>query len=1193
MSDTKSKPNVGDIYTQGRKRFIVTKVKGNIIYLVEIDSEDKKISSEQSYMWPDDFSDFEKGNSKKGKSTGMNNTDSSKFSFSFDPETGEIIVTWPDGKKTERLQSIKGEKGDSVFEEWCRRTGRKPDANNWEAFLKSLRGADGFTVNGVDGLSPYEEWKSRQQEGSDTSYTAFLRSITGEKGKDGYEGRDGKDGLSAFEVWKSLQPNGENLTEKDFFEFLKGKPGANGHEGIDGQDGDTWIPYVNDGKLYFENARTKERTEVFDIRGLQGLDGNDGRDGDTWKPFFKNGEHGLYFRNQHGDEIGPFDVVGATGKTGEQGPRGESAYQIWLNEGNRGDFHDFLLWVAKHADKGADGEDGDTYIPHVEKGVLFFISEKTGRKIHGGNVVGPTGAKGDMGLPGHNIEHEYDYHDLKDFTCPVQEIPERLISESDNLNAYGSAEEHMRQTLNEINNIRERGKQIKDSKECNWLQRILYKIHRPKKNGGSLIQEIFWWCSGADRPLLRMCPAEHSKYMGIGTVIFFTALMAMFSSYVAISYVFGGIDAQTGEMKWSWLAGVFAIFWGLMIFFLDRFITNTMYSDGKVTISWLELRSALPRILISIFLGIVISAPLELKIFKHEIDEYLYNQALSSIDNKYNAELDSCQVSIKAYTDSIQSIVSQKPKIDELKKQQEKLEKELKIKYNQTKSKYSNSRPRSQGKNETDEDYRKYLNGVENQNKSSALQVQTALSIELHGDSIKLQNLSDRITELSIGDSIFREDRNIVMHYSDSLKKLKNETIGKININRAGLYDRLSALHKIAYQEDKDDGYKPLPAKIVIPLIDRGISTKFMCGLLVFVLLAVFTWSFMPNVTKNDSTETISRKELRKKGILVTWPWFAVVAIIAGLCCDSLFNALPYFIFSAVGLIMMLFILIDVSPVFYKMMLADGQYEQILHKEKSVTQDLIRLNFAQSVVQVNNSQVGKLTSMIFSKPWAKIQEILSKTKDDNKPELGYGESEYQEKINRDNKALFDEILDMKTAIIRAAYMAWYRDMRDSILGIHKKPSDDQSENASDESSVGGTSPKYERDSNDPHSGTPEDIFSDFEQRNGMGNEQSDAGNNEFEEDAEENNTAFDSDSDNDEDRSYSEDDSEEATDHSSDNDSSTDGEEDSNYDSDTDVDSDSETNNNHAEETDSNPDSEWEQVIDDDEEEVDSDKNKN
>ena len=45
-----------------------------------------------------------------------------------------------------------------------------------------------------------------------------------------------------------------------------------------------------------------------------------------------------------------------------------------------------------------------------------------------------------------------------------------------------------------------------------------------------------------------------------------------------------------------------------------------MYSDGKHTISGYELLAGLPRIIIAIFLGIVISTPLELKIFEDRIN---------------------------------------------------------------------------------------------------------------------------------------------------------------------------------------------------------------------------------------------------------------------------------------------------------------------------------------------------------------------------------------------------------------------------------------------------------------------------------------------------------------------------------------------------------------------------------------------
>lgn len=132
---------------------------------------------------------------------------------------------------------------------------------------------------------------------------------------------------------------------------------------------------------------------------------------------------------------------------------------------------------------------------------------------------------------------------------------------------------------------------IISNKKCGWLN------------------EFLWSCAGVNKKVLRQCPSDYAKYAGIGGTILFTALMACFSGGYALSFVFG---------KW-WIGLIFGIFWGLLIFNLDRFIVNTMYSDGKVTIGWQELKSGMPRIIMAIFLGIVISYPLELKIFDDEI----------------------------------------------------------------------------------------------------------------------------------------------------------------------------------------------------------------------------------------------------------------------------------------------------------------------------------------------------------------------------------------------------------------------------------------------------------------------------------------------------------------------------------------------------------------------------------------------
>lgn len=160
----------------------------------------------------------------------------------------------------------------------------------------------------------------------------------------------------------------------------------------------------------------------------------------------------------------------------------------------------------------------------------------------------------------------------------------------------------------------------------NKIQNSIYDSEKLIEWGGFL-NEFLWICAGADRKVLRQCPTDYAKYAGIGGTILFTALMAMLSGGYALYSVFYN----------GYYAFFFGVFWGLLIFNLDRFIVNTMYSDGKVTISWREFYSGLPRIIMAIFLGIVISTPLELKIFEDAIDirieqdkDDLVNEKISS-----------------------------------------------------------------------------------------------------------------------------------------------------------------------------------------------------------------------------------------------------------------------------------------------------------------------------------------------------------------------------------------------------------------------------------------------------------------------------------------------------------------------------------------------------------------------------------
>ena len=134
---------------------------------------------------------------------------------------------------------------------------------------------------------------------------------------------------------------------------------------------------------------------------------------------------------------------------------------------------------------------------------------------------------------------------------------------------------------------------------------------------GGLLNEFLWICAGANREVLRQCPTDYAKYAGIGGTILFTAILASLSGGYALFKVFND------EPHSAYYAIFFGLIWGLMIFNLDRFMVNTMYTDGTQKITKDEFRGALPRLILAVFIGVVISTPIELRIFKDKIQAQL------------------------------------------------------------------------------------------------------------------------------------------------------------------------------------------------------------------------------------------------------------------------------------------------------------------------------------------------------------------------------------------------------------------------------------------------------------------------------------------------------------------------------------------------------------------------------------------
>lgn len=135
-----------------------------------------------------------------------------------------------------------------------------------------------------------------------------------------------------------------------------------------------------------------------------------------------------------------------------------------------------------------------------------------------------------------------------------------------------------------------------------------------------LVMRFFLFCAAADLDFLRDCPkSEHHKYSGVGATVFFTGLLASFSGGYAIYTAFDSVILST----------LLGVFWGLLVFNLDRFLVSTMKkSKGKLK----EVVQIIPRLILAILLAIVISVPLELKIFEEEINERLYYSEASKID---------------------------------------------------------------------------------------------------------------------------------------------------------------------------------------------------------------------------------------------------------------------------------------------------------------------------------------------------------------------------------------------------------------------------------------------------------------------------------------------------------------------------------------------------------------------------------
>lgn len=149
--------------------------------------------------------------------------------------------------------------------------------------------------------------------------------------------------------------------------------------------------------------------------------------------------------------------------------------------------------------------------------------------------------------------------------------------------------------------------------------------------------------------------------MCLGGIVFATGAMAGLAGGYAFYTIFeprGSAIEYTTSWATTLISIAFGIVWGLIIFNIDRFIvTSTGKGDGTEAITWGELKSAIPRIIMGAIIALTISKPVEIRMFKTEIDIKLREKQLEQ-QASYQAKVD------KTYEDREKLLVADFGKIE-------------------------------------------------------------------------------------------------------------------------------------------------------------------------------------------------------------------------------------------------------------------------------------------------------------------------------------------------------------------------------------------------------------------------------------------------------------------------------------------------------------------------------------------------
>jgi hypothetical protein len=208
----------------------------------------------------------------------------------------------------------------------------------------------------------------------------------------------------------------------------------------------------------------------------------------------------------------------------------------------------------------------------------------------------------------------------------------------------------------------------------------------------SWLMRQFWKACGADEYLLRRSTySDQIKYFCLGGIVVATGAMAALAGGYAFYTIFepkgNALDnmlsneaIKAGAKAKDFvhfptvvLSSIFGLIWGMIIYNIDRFIvTSTGKGDGTEAITGQEFRSAIPRIIMGLIIALTISKPIEIRMFKTEIDIKLHEK---QIEQQKIYELKTRATFEKTQKDIEKQIVDFEKRINEKKNRYQVLEK--------------------------------------------------------------------------------------------------------------------------------------------------------------------------------------------------------------------------------------------------------------------------------------------------------------------------------------------------------------------------------------------------------------------------------------------------------------------------------------------------------------------------------------